>query len=188
MFIGKNMISHNIAGKYIERFLDFEMDRIKKHTIEIIALEKELSRTTKIEVNGESIEVKFKGTIDRIEKIDGILQIVDYKTGLVTENELKSKEIDGIFSQSKNKLMQLAIYAWIVQGTEFANQDSVLAKDYSMRAYQKGYVSLKLNNEELMDSASLDLIEDNLKTLIKELYTLENALEHNPKHQYCKFC
>jgi hypothetical protein len=56
----------------------------------------------------------FLGYIDRLDKRDGMLNIIDYKTGGA---ELEFKDMAHVFHRSKNqdKALQTLLYCWMIQ-------------------------------------------------------------------------
>ncbi|WP_343488286.1 PD-(D/E)XK nuclease family protein [Allomuricauda sp. d1] len=107
---GKNLIIYNVILKYLENFLDREMEQSKNHRIKILALEQKLS--FQIQVPNLDFPLMLKGTLDRIDEKDGQLRIIDYKTGKVLPSELKISDWDELITEPKYaKAFQLLCYA-----------------------------------------------------------------------------
>ena len=69
-------------------FLNFELEQIRKgYRIKILGLEQELNCGIAIEKFPHPVVIK--GKIDRIDEINGVLRILDYKTGKVSKSDLK---------------------------------------------------------------------------------------------------
>ena len=111
---GKNLIAFNVIVAYINNFISKEIQDIKHHSIKIKALENELS--IKIDVPGIVIPVTLKGTLDRIDEKDGILRILDYKTGNVIKSNVEIVLWDEIIENyDRSKAFQLLCYSFIYQ-------------------------------------------------------------------------
>ena len=85
---GKNYLALEIAKQFVFNFLQFELKELKLgKTIEILGLEVPLE--IKHQIKGIDFDLRIKGKIDRIDKINDVIRIIDYKTGKVTENQLR---------------------------------------------------------------------------------------------------
>ncbi len=84
---GKNLLIFEVAMRYISNFIDFEIKDISAgNTIKIEQLEKTLEAD--LVIAELSFPVKISGKVDRIDRYNGHLRIIDYKTGLVKHTEL----------------------------------------------------------------------------------------------------
>lgn len=80
---GRNHYLHSVAETQIRRMLQKEIALIEQgHTLEIIGLEKELGP---LQIDDG---ICIKGTADRIDRFDGRLRIIDYKTGSLQDKEI----------------------------------------------------------------------------------------------------
>ena len=79
-------------------------------TICVLALESE--KEIMISQANDPFPIKIKGNIDRIEMRNGVLRIIDYKSGKVEINQLKLSNWEGLTLDLKNdKIIQLLCYA-----------------------------------------------------------------------------
>lgn len=110
---GKNYLSFEIAKKFISEFLSKERESLESGTkIRILALEEEIS--CHHQPSGLDFEVCLKGTIDRIDEVNGTLRIVDYKTGKVIPADMKVSNWEKLVSDEKySKAFQVLMYAYI---------------------------------------------------------------------------
>ncbi|GGW24846.1 PD-(D/E)XK nuclease family protein [Arenibacter certesii] len=107
---GKNLIAYQVVLRYISNFLAIELDTIKKHKIRILGIEENLR--LELSVPGTEFPVILKGKLDRIDEIDGILRIIDYKTGRVTQPQVELVEWDSLIEEYEySKAFQLLCYA-----------------------------------------------------------------------------
>ncbi|NAS12461.1 PD-(D/E)XK nuclease family protein [Poritiphilus flavus] len=106
---GKNLIAFNVILRYIENFVDQEILEVKKHRIKILALE--LREQLSLSIPSFEHEVVLKGTVDRIDEKDGLLRIIDYKTGSVSHSDLELIDWADLIEQyDKSKAFQLLCY------------------------------------------------------------------------------
>src|SRR5690606_5716595 len=106
---GKNLLAFEVVVQNIHQYLDYEMANIKQgDEIRILALETKLE--TIIEDEKFPYPVKLIGYVDRIERRNGRLRIIDYKTGRVEEREV-GVSAGNFVTEKKSKAMQLLTYA-----------------------------------------------------------------------------
>jgi len=109
---GKNLIAFNVIVKFIETFIDFEIKETKNHRIKILGLEEKLQINMSIPELG--FPVVLKGKLDRIDEKDGLVRIIDYKTGKVESRNVEIVDWQDIISDYKySKAFQLLCYAFM---------------------------------------------------------------------------
>lgn len=118
--IGRNLIIYNVILKYLENFIDSEVEESKNHTIKIISLEQKLS--CELQIAQIDHPVILKGKLDRVDEKDGQLRIIDYKTGKVQSSEVEIMDWDKLITEPKYaKAFQLLCYAKM-HHQEFKNE------------------------------------------------------------------
>lgn len=110
---GKNLLAFEVAKRNVYNFIQAEIKLLEQgDELEIIALEQSFTRAfshPKLPVS-----ITFSGNIDRIEKRNGRLRIIDYKTGKVDKSQLILSNWEGLTSQIKNdKIIQILLYAYV---------------------------------------------------------------------------
>ena len=116
---GKNLISFEIAKRYVLNFLDHEIEFLKKgHKIELKALE--LPVSTVLDGPEFNFPICLKGNIDRIDSCDGVLRVLDYKTSKVNQADLNLIDWPPVVEdyQAHNKSFQLLMYAYILHKSQ----------------------------------------------------------------------
>jgi|GEM_PF-2173580 len=150
---GKPLLMREMIKKIVKDFLVYDLKRIK-NGVEIKSVEK--TYETEIEIDGDKI--KLKGTIDRIESENGITRICDYKSGRISDSEMKLKNFDFLNDESSknfdnlkidpvkiSKPFQLLFYGYLLNKKE--NFEDFGLRIYSLR-YPKKIFDLK--NEDGM--------------------------------------
>lgn len=112
---GKNLIIFEIAKRYVQNFLNLEIEDLKAgNTIKILALEQK----TEVPLNIPELNfnVKLKGTVDRVDLYNGITRIIDYKTGKVNNNQVSITNWEDINLDYKkySKSFQILAYAYMM--------------------------------------------------------------------------
>lgn len=187
---GKNKLIFEVSKKYIDRFLNQELALLKSGSqLKIIGLERKLA--SEIEIPNLEFPVKIHGIIDRIDELDGVTRIIDYKTGMVKENQLKMPDFSIIPDDYKHtKALQVMLYTYLyAQETNF---------DFSTQTMEAGIISfknlnngfLKMNfaenrsknnqiNQEILDNFIVEV-----QKILEEIYNKEIPFEENPNKAF----
>lgn len=170
---GKNLIAYNVIVAYINNFILKEIQDIKHHSVKIIALENELS--IKIDVPGIEVPVTLKGTLDRVDEKDGILRILDYKTGNVIKSNAEIVLWDEIIENyDRSKAFQLLCYSFIYQSInpiEKMNAGIISFKNLSSGPFYFSTKNSRNSSKKDLNitKETLALFQEQLVKLIQEI-------------------
>ncbi len=140
---GKNLIAFNVVLRYIENFINLEIADVKKHQIKIVGLEANLKIS--LDIPEVSFPVNLKGKLDRIDEVDGVLRIIDYKTGSVDRGQLEIVDGVSITSDYKfSKAFQLLCYA------------TMYASEHPETLMEAGIISFKKLSSGVLKFATKD--------------------------------
>lgn len=107
---GKNLIAYNVVVRYVENFIKLELAEVEKHQIRILGVEEKLRMD--INIPGLNFPVVLKGKLDRIDEKDGVIRIIDYKTGNVTSSQVEIVDWEDVITDyNYSKAFQLMCYA-----------------------------------------------------------------------------
>ena len=161
-------ITFEVIKNDLQTLIQNEKEELNKgNKIKIIALEKPIKKELRLNNN---TKVFIKGVIDRIDEKNGIIRIIDYKTGLVSSSNLTIQDMTLICKDTlRTKAMQLMCYAWMYY--KITKCEKILAGIISFRNLSKGIMRLKIKNSQtgLIDNLSIDSFEKELKGLISEI-------------------
>ncbi|WP_417363290.1 PD-(D/E)XK nuclease family protein [Galbibacter sp.] len=187
---GRNLISYHIAKRYIENFLRFEEERLKKgKKIQILHIERNVK--AEIPVSGLDFKVYLKGKVDRVEMVDDRIQIIDYKTG---NAESKNVEIvdwpELIEDATYNKAFQILCYALLIHKETGLN--SFTGGIISFKNLKAGIISFATKDkrgnraikETVIDQEVLHTFSKVLEKLIVELFDKDQALQEKEIEKY----
>lgn len=116
---GKNLIIFEIAKRYVSNFLNLEIKALKTgDEIKIIAIEADNDIAINIPELGHP--VRLRGKVDRVDECNGILRIIDYKTGNVQQNQVEIVNWEDITTDYKkySKSFQILTYAYMMQQSQ----------------------------------------------------------------------
>ncbi|TDE06567.1 PD-(D/E)XK nuclease family protein [Flavobacterium hiemivividum] len=143
---GRNLLAFEVAKRNVSNFLKVELESIKAgDAIKIIALEKTFERI----LNHPTLPfpVLIKGNVDRIEERNGVIRIIDYKTGKVEKSSVMLKTWKGLTQEIKNdKIIQVLAYAYMYE-TE-AKSKSIEAGIISFKNLKAGFLPFNFKEEK----------------------------------------
>ena len=171
---GKNALIYSVVRKIISKFILSERNLVLNGLkLKILALEYEFKKTIYINSLGEN--QNFKGTVDRIDLVDGVLRFVDYKTGNLSSTDMTlGKWEDLTTNVKKNALFQVLSYSYFLK--DDFNYDKVIAGVIPLRTFKNDFIpaSEKNNSREKnileIKSSTLNNFEEELFNLILEIY------------------
>ncbi|WP_185868470.1 PD-(D/E)XK nuclease family protein [Blattabacterium cuenoti] len=110
---GKNVLYYSIIKNYLYNFISWDENHIKKGH-QVILKKIEYNMSTLLHLKNE--KVKIHGIIDRIDEIDGMTRILDYKIGFSKKKKIQIsinqyKEI--FINPNYANVMQLMIYIYL---------------------------------------------------------------------------
>ena len=165
---GKNLILFEVIKSALQTLIQNDLNDLNNGSkIKIIALEKPIKEFLNLE---NRTKVSITGVIDRIDEKNGVIRIIDYKTGLVNSSNLTIKEMSLICSDPlRTKAMQLMCYVWMYHKSNKC--EKISAGIISLRNLSNGIMRLKIKNSQtdLIDSSSIVSFEKELKGLIIEI-------------------
>lgn len=186
---GKNLLARQIAQRYILQYLSLEISRIgsqNERSIKntTVSLEEELE--TNLDVAG--VPVRFKGKADRIDTMDRVVRLIDYKTGNIRQGELKISGTEEFLGGDKHgKAFQLMMYAWLYLKAKNASaivQPAII----SFRKLKSGPVPLELGNSNVLTSKTLTDFEEILIQITQQILSAETVFEQTKNQQQCRSC
>ena len=110
---GKNIIAFQTILKNVKELINSDISKVEKGVkIKVLIIEELL--TVNLKTTNSEIEFALKGKMDRVQEEDGVLHVLDYKTGNVEPNKLTFTDNEDIIQNKKTNIIQLACYNLIV--------------------------------------------------------------------------
>ena len=132
---GKNVLALAAIKRNIQNIIAHEQGEIVAgNVIEIVALEQKLSMTQT--VPGIEGPVTFKGTVDRVDKYNGTIRVLDYKTGQLQDLGIMDWT-DLANDPDRGQARQLLMYA-MLWNTHNPNNPAGQAGIIALKQYKKG--------------------------------------------------
>ena len=168
---GCNLLAFEVAKRNVLNFLKLEIVNLEKgEIVKILALEKECSRSV-IHPN-LPYPVLIKGKVDRIEIRNGIVRIIDYKTGKVEKNNVTLKNWNGLTNDIKNdKIIQILAYTFMYE-LEVENHE-IEVGIISFKNLKSGFLPFTFK-EDKIETTTIN--QDIMNNYIEELVVLLNEI------------
>jgi hypothetical protein len=176
---GRNLLAFEVAKRHVQNFVRHEQESIKQGiAIKIIAIEKTYERL--LEHSDLPIPILIKGNVDRIDERDGVIRIIDYKTGKVEKGNVKLKAWDGLTLELNNdKIIQILSYAYMF--FEEAKGKDIEAGIISFKNLKSGFLPFTFKGENDESSTINDEVISNfiheIVILLKEIFNTEVPFE-----------
>ena len=178
---GMNYIHKSMAAKVIEHILDYDLGLIKAgNSLEIISLENRINAEFLMDENGEKIN--FIGYIDRIDRLNGVVRVIDFKTAKAKNLSVKPKEEkleDFMSSADSKQALQLSIYAYMVLYNEKFSVNQLQCGIWSFAEIGKGVQTLKIYDDENIDNENVSICMNSIKNIILEILNPEIPFKEN---------
>ncbi|RUA19258.1 MAG: PD-(D/E)XK nuclease family protein, partial [Flavobacteriia bacterium] len=170
---GKYLLVYNVIVKYLNNFIDLELEQVQNHQIKLLALEQKY--VEELTIPSVPFPITLKGTLDRVDELDGTLRIIDYKTGKVEPKNVKITDWEALITDyDKSKAFQLLCYAYLyAQKNPVQN---IKAGIYSFKNLSQGLFSFSEDKNNIIDQQTLSTFESYLNRLIIEICSVEIPL------------
>lgn len=190
---GKNYLISKVAVQFVRNF--FRPEVINKMKGEsgawfIRHLEQEFRTQIPVQIKDKNLSVLIKGTIDRVDEMDGKHLVIDYKTGQVKSNYLKINSWEEITGGSNYaQALQLLIYAYLLLKNSPGDGQSAYAGIIALPKPSQAVQVLIYQKEKLeIDGDSLVEIETLLQNLFIQIFDPDTAFSQTEELDNCDYC
>lgn len=177
---GMNFIHRAIAKKVIENVLSHDLELVRNgNTLEILDIEKRFENVD-FYLDGND-KISFLGFIDRIDRLNGTLRIIDYKTAKIKNLTVKIDEnnvTDYFHNSERKQALQLCIYHYVVQNLPEFWGLPIETGIWSFAEAKKGVVSLQFDKGTI-DDAMMSVKNLILEILNPDLTFIENIKSYS---------
>ena len=188
---GENFLTGEMIRKYAEKILEQDARFTPFHYIES---EKKVRATITL---SDKRVVQLKGFIDRVDSLDRVLRIVDYKTG---SGKLEFESVEGLFDkEAKDRpkaVMQVFLYAWMYQQLpEYTGMPIQPAIYYLRTLFQRSFKPVveqkkgrgKADKVNSFQDFASDF-EDKLRQCLDEIFNLDIPFTQTETGKACAYC
>lgn len=187
---GQPLLQAAMAVRAAERFLHHEARTVRQGTsILPLALEEPFQCAVPGAVERLGVPMLLKGRLDRVDDRDGILHILDLKTGRVDPATLAVKELTlDVLRGEKRYAAQLLVYAWLYL---MQNPQVPLVKaglQPMQRSAGSSGLFLRVDGSPHITRDLLPVLSELFLAAAAEMLDPGAPFRHDPDSRYCAFC
>lgn len=188
---GENFLTGEMIRKYAEKILEQDARFTPFHYIES---EKKVRATITL---SDKRVVQLKGFIDRVDSLDRVLRIVDYKTG---SGKLDFESVEGLFDkEAKDRpkaVMQVFLYAWMYQQLpEYTGMPIQPAIYYLRTLFQRSFNPVVEQKKGRGKADKVNSFQDfvadfegKLRQCLDEIFNLDIPFTQTETGKACAYC
>lgn len=188
---GENFLTGEMIRKYAEKILEQDARFTPFHYIES---EKKVRATITL---SDKRAVQLKGFIDRVDSLDRVLRIVDYKTG---SGKLEFESVEGLFDkEAKDRpkaVMQVFLYAWMYQQLpEYTGMPIQPAIYYLRTLFQRSFNPVVEQKKGRGKADKVNSFQDfasdfegKLRQCLDEIFNLDIPFTQTETGKACAYC
>jgi len=162
---GRNLLAFEVAKRNVSNFLKVEQESIKNgDAIKILALEETFAR--QLTHPNLPFPVLIKGNVDRIEERNGIIRIIDYKTGKVEKASVTLKTWEALTEDIKtDKIIQVLAYAYMYE--QEAKDKPIEAGIISFKNLKAGFLPFNFKEDkEIYSIINEEILSNYLEQMV----------------------
>lgn len=186
---GQLVIAREVLIKYVKEILRYDQ---KNGPFRVIGLEKKYLAGISVETPQGRVELALQGVIDRMDIKDGVVRLLDYKTG---KDNKKVNSIPSLFAREDDKrnkaAMQTLLYAYFYQYSHPENQLPLKPGIFNIKEIYdpKFNPFLIMNKEEISDYRDFaGEFELGLSGLLAEIFNPEVPFDQTEDEKKCTYC
>ncbi len=188
---GKNRLIFDVIKKYLLQMVDKDRGYAP---FSVVGLEKDVSTDISINVNNETYKVRLGGQIDRLDRSDKGLRVIDYKTGA---DKLMFNELTDVFDTEKIKetkaVFQTFIYSYILS-SELTGEPAILPMVYQVKELFNPSGSFYISSKKCdafktgnFQNIKVE-VEKHLKEILAELFDKNKPFTQTNHLEACEYC
>lgn len=172
---GKNLLAFEVAKRNIFNFLKMESEALKNGDV-VRILDLEVKAEIELYHPDLLFPVKIGGTVDRVEERNGVVRIIDYKSGKVVQKDLSlSRWSDLTLDIATEKSIQVLCYSLMLR--PFYTNQKVQAGIISFKNIRAGFMPFTFvdgkEKTTFLDDFVYENFENELVQLINRIMDIE---------------
>ncbi len=187
---GKNHIVFDVIKKYLTKMISIDRDFTP---FSIVGLELKLDAPVSFTFRGKKTTVKVGGLIDRLDRDNKQLRIVDYKTGA---DKLVFGSFNDVFDSQKiadtKAVFQTFIYSYVIK-KNFPVEPVIVPTVYQLKKFFEDEKSFAVSSKDVLYASGnfndvADEVELKLEMLLTELFNEQVPFTQTDDLKKCKYC
>ncbi len=196
---GKNLLLVNVAKTMVKRFIQYEIGQAEElarsgKLFSVAFLEQFVETQMQIRCGDHDLNVRLKGFLDRVDKMDGWWRIIDYKTGITEPRQVKVKDWNDLVDHPELNIgFQLLMYGYLLE-SRFSSPISSGAGIFSLRRISSGFTAVCVPADEpgkfavMLNRTSLARFGEVIREILMEIYDLSKPFVQTRDMKICERC
>ena len=148
-----------------------------------------LEQSLKQEITLNDYDIVLHGFTDRVDRVNGVVNIADYKTGDSKKGKIKIDELPLLrTSPDYSKAFQLMMYAWLYRSVHGRQPNGIRSGIYWLRHADGKYDPLQKNGSDILSDQTLDEFEGILNDILHEITNETLPFTKTEDKERCKYC
>ncbi|HAY3541848.1 PD-(D/E)XK nuclease family protein [Elizabethkingia anophelis] len=174
---GMNYIHKSVAKRTLQNIIQKDLDDVEQgNSLEILALEHNIYADFYLD-DQQQDKISFNGFADRIDRFNGTLRIIDYKSAKAGDLNVKSNpkkdEDTQLFDKKYKQEVQLSIYAHCALTSGAFPDQEVQCGIWSFVAPDEGPKMLNISGDSYISKSDLELPMKSVKSIILDILNPE---------------
>ncbi|MGD9993090.1 MAG: PD-(D/E)XK nuclease family protein [Salinivirgaceae bacterium] len=187
---GKNHIVFDVIKKYLNKMISIDQDFAP---FSIVGLELKMDTPVSFTFRGKKAAVKVGGLIDRLDRDDKQLRIVDYKTGA---DKLVFSSFSDVFDPEKiantKAVFQTFVYSYVIK-KNFPDEPVIVPTVYQLKKFFEDEKSFAVSSKDVLYASGnfndvADEVESKLEILLTELFNEQVPFTQTDDLKKCEYC
>ncbi len=183
---GKHLFYMHAMQNLVSRMLDHDFKRRPFEAFSPVSLEQRLEHS----FEWDGARVNFKGFIDRVDRTDKSLRIIDYKSGVVYGTQLNNGSTQNIMlpdGRNNQYALQTLFYAWLYQRCE-QTADIAEVHVYPARGIEAGKTRVIVDKLTAINQDQIDAFEEQLFNQLSIMLSPGVHISQTPNRSVCTYC
>ena len=183
---GFNYLTNTVIDGMIDSFIKMERKLLAENKrMSIVATEQELEK----EVDYQGYKVILHGYADRIDKVNDVIRIIDYKTGKVDKTDVKiTKTVDGITSMTE-KSIQLLMYKYLyLHNHPEVAPELIQPGIIGFQKLSHEIFNLEIDNEHELSKSFEATCDQYFNDLLAAIFDKSTPFQQTDDLKSCKHC
>lgn len=183
---GFNCLNKTVIDSMLNNFIKKEKEFVSgDNELSIIDTEKELNK----EVEVGDYKVRLHGFADRIDKVNGTIRIIDYKTGKVNKTDVKIQSDHLHLSDMTDKSIQLMMYKYLfMHNNPDVDPDMIEPGIIGFQKLSNGIFQLNIADTHDLNKDFKKTCDEYFQAFLEELFDKNIPFKQTEDVKNCSIC
>ncbi len=186
---GRNLLIMKAAEKLVQNIVQFDMTEAQKGSMRILDLEQKMQTSVNFRLSSLPDSILLKGFVDRIDEMDGMTRLLDYKTGAVDARELAVRsDSDATAAGFSDIAFQLLFYAFIHSLQDNNSSSTFQSAVLYLKKSKDALLALTIDKSRHLNREKLGFFKDQLAEILLKLFDSKEKIKQTKDVKICQYC